>query len=245
MQKIHTEIGDCLFEVQADSATLMTMFTRNFICVSNVQDQSANMIIYIHGGYDTPIVKKGSKHTHEQCSLMIQQNDYVIIVEKHFSSAHLYVYHLQALITAFYNLYSLLIVHNEWGIMVNCRYMIKQGEAHLELTRLANNAHEISTCAEDKVGTVLIKISPNGATLFECTAQNIESAEFYPIGSIRFSNQFSPKKIRKTQVMLQLLDSVPYLPNENESMLHMISMLKQFVAVTPILGCSTDRKFIS
>lgn len=245
MHKRYTKIGEHCFEVQSCSASLINLFLKHFYCVDHACERSVNMAIFIHAGYETPLVKNDSRITSDESTSIIRQQDYLIAIDDHYRSAHLYVYNQNALITAFHILYSLFLVHSSWGIMIRCRCTVKDGEACLLLGELENKTPSNRIISDNKVEALPIKVSPKSAEVVPIPTKAARAHDVYPLKRITILNPlFQSGQIRlgKTHALLQLIDLVPALPNNEADMRMMISLLKQLVAIVPIYERSINQE---
>lgn len=243
MHKIYTKIGEHAFEVTADSANLMNLFTKNFTSLKKVTNEPVDMVVHIHGGYGTPLVTSDFSISEESSKLIFRRDDYLIDIESDYHSANLYVYNGLALKQAFINLYSSFIVFRGWGLLVHGECVVDNGLAHL----LCGESVPSASPESDNLGQVLthdevalIKISPEDVRVFDSPFHHETASEIRqpsPIGSIHFLQQaFQDKrmKIGRTYSLLRLLDTVFYWPHNTEQTKRVLTLLRQLVHVTPI-----------
>ncbi|RYL95756.1 hypothetical protein EWI07_00840 [Sporolactobacillus sp. THM7-4] len=253
MYKKYINIGQHYFEIQSHSSHLINLFMEQFSGVNHVPEYYADMVLFIHGGYETPLANRDAGICLEESQSVIRQNGFVIDIKEHYTSAHLYAYNRKALITAFYILYSLFIVHCGWGIMIRCGYTVEGGNAHLLSGELENINCTSGSITDFETGAVSIEISSKGAKVYTSPTQTSGLVAAMPLGSIKIfrpSLRDGYKIPGKTYALLQLLDLVPCLPANEADLRVMIKLLERLVAAVPIYQCSVNnngivRKLIS
>lgn len=241
MHKFYTEIGEHLFEIQADSASFMNTFTKHFHCAKSVSNQTVSMVVYLHGGYVTSTIKDNFSIKHDMSKHIFRQNNFRIDITENYQSAHLYIYSGQALTTAFITLYSLYITNSGWGIMLHGEYRINNGKAQILSGFIENktNIYSKNTTFMIPTSIVLIKISSDGATLCTTTQdlKQMRPLHGLPVSGIQLLQQSVQNKqmnMDRTNALIRLIDFVLYWPGDTEQMRSMITLLKKLVNITPV-----------
>ncbi|WP_100486935.1 hypothetical protein [Sporolactobacillus pectinivorans] len=235
MHRNYTLVGEHTFDIQTDSANLMTMYTDHFRCSKQAPKDPVNMTVRIHSGYGTFKNKSNYSTIHNESKLIFRQDDYLIDIENDYRSANLYVYNTRALKRAFEALYCLFVTHCGWGIMIRGSFVDGGRKVRIMSGSLGNRLASEGFGTEALEPAALIKVSQEGATVFSTSFNNTASGNV-PLESILlFHQSFQDMQVRlsRTKALIQLIDYVLYWPNNTEQMRNVISMLKQLVAVTP------------
>lgn len=227
MHRRYCGMGEHLFEVNADSAILMSMFTKQFYCSKIPSEKFIDAVVFIHAGYETSLARDSLSEADEQNVITICHGDCLIYADSDYQSAHFYVYNQKALRRAFYTFYSYFIVHREGGLIFCGTYDSETGAVSIVPDDAANGItkHVVLVKILSKYSSVYIMAAHNDGTAWQPAS--------LPVSQILILQPyFEHERVRlgKSTAVIQLINRIYGCPDEMELMRNIITLLKKMVA---------------
>lgn len=258
MESLDITIGEHNLRISFGSADVKTLFHHTFPTVLLSFNREPTLNVQLNAGYGHPFT--GYQITKQAiiggCRYM--RTDYVIEAEDDYRSVKIDVHDSLAMKHAFMHFYSLLIVHDRWGLLVHSSCIAENGNAHMFA---GHSGAGKSTAAALSLPRGIIadeasimRIRPDGVFVFhspfrsELQSMAAQEPEPWPLAGIHLLHQakhHQRTRLTKSEGMLRLLDKVFYWSPSIDESRTIIHMLMEAADLVPLydLHFSKDPKF--
>lgn len=258
MDSLDIIIGEHILRIFFGTVTVKTLFHCTFPTVLKSFNRKPTLNLQLSEGYGHPftdyhIVKQAISGG---CRYM--RTDYVIEAEDNYRSVKIDVHDSLAMKHAFMHFYSLLIVHDRWGLLIHSSCIAENGNAHMFA---GHSGAGKSTAAALSLPrgiiadeAAIMRIRPDGVSVFHSPfrseLQSMAAREQMPwplagIHLLHQARQHRRTRLTKSEGLLRLLDKVFYWNPSIDESRTIIHMLKEAADLVPLydLYFSKDPEF--
>ncbi|MFX3617538.1 MAG: hypothetical protein ACE3JK_08415 [Sporolactobacillus sp.] len=238
MHKVYTRLGEHLFEVTADSATLMNRYAHRFTSDGVQSNASADMTVHLHGSFAALPTLSEFIISESASKSPFSRDSFHFDISADLSTANLYLSDTSVLQEAFMTLYGSILLMRGWGLLIRASSCLDSAErSHL----LFDRASEEPGASPEAYLT--LKIDSAGVRVFHWDTQNGRAqldAAAHPAASINLvRHAFLNRRLRtgRTRGLLRLLDRVSFWPHQTEETKRVLTLLQKLVHLVPVFDC--------
>ncbi|AJD92686.1 hypothetical protein JMA_33690 [Jeotgalibacillus malaysiensis] len=243
--EIQTKIGTHSIRIYSTDQEVIRECSTVFSFMPFKTDQH-DLEITIFRGHEKPFTSYDVKVNGKSGSIIYQRDDFTITVDPSYTRAEVTVHSPLALKHSIMTLYSGLIAHQNWGILLHSSCVLDDQNAHIFTGRSGAGK---STAAQLSMPrpllsdeATLIKIHPEEGVFiyhspFRSELMETAGAGPYSLKSLNLLHQ-SPDNHRmemgKAQAFILLMDKVFYWSMNKEDVKKITSMLQQMISQTEV-----------
>lgn len=237
------KIGEHLIQVLCDSVQCSKLFGATFQKVGG--DHQPDMMIELEGAYGVPFVDYDVEITRESNKIFFRRADYLVQVDAGYRSARISYHDQLALKHALMNLYSSLIVHHNWGLLIHSSCALEGEKAHIFAGQSGAGKSTVARLSQPRGllsdEATIVKIDGERITVFDSPFRSELETTHYeesrPLASVQLlyqSDQNERMRLKKSDALLHLIDKVFYWPNSPDATNRIIASLKELVNTVPV-----------
>lgn len=242
MLVIYTKVGEHFLQILCRSTNLVKFLESNYDLYTHA---SPDITIMLEDNYGIPFTDFNVDISVEETKICYRRSDYLIEVDTEFKHATVSVYDDFALKHAFTNLYSALILHDNWGLLLHSSCAVENNKAHIFSGQSGagkSTAAKLSAPREllsDEAS--IIKITSNEIKVYNSPFRS----EMEPTGqgkpkslaSIQLLNQALENKrvrLKRSDALIQLMDKVFYWVHSPDETARIFGLLNKLVENIPV-----------
>lgn len=247
MESLDIIIGEHSLRISFGSANVKMLFHYTFPTV--LKGINCEPIIHVHlnEGYGQPFTdyQIAKQATLRGCRYI--RTDYVIEAEDDLRSVRIDVHDSLSIKHAFMHFYSLLIVHDRWGLLIHSSCIAENGNAHMFA---GHSGAGKSTAAALSLPrgiiadeAAIMRIRPDGVSVFhspfrsELQSMAAEESMPWPLAAIHLLHQAKHHqriRLTKSEGLLRLLDKVFFWNPSIDESRNIIHMLMEAADLVPL-----------
>jgi len=240
-------IGEHIFRIFFGTANVKTIFQRTFPTVLKSFHCEPTVSLQLNDGYGHPFI---DYHIVKQAILggfRFMRTDYVIEAEDNYRSVKVDVHDSLAMKHAFMHFYSLLILHDRWGLLIHSSCIAENGNAHMFAGHSGAGKSTAAALSQPR-GIIadeaaIMRIRPDGVSVFhspfrsELQSMAAREPTPWPLAGIHLlhqAKQHRRTRLTKSEGLLHLLDKVFYWNPSTEESRAIIHLLKEAADLVPL-----------
>ncbi|MCA0756740.1 hypothetical protein KP806_16915 [Paenibacillus sp. N4] len=240
-------IGEHMFCISFETESVKRLFRHTFPTVLPGSGCEPAFRLLLKEGYGRPFTDYRIDKFAVDGGFRYLRTDYALEVRANYQSAVIHVHDSLALKHAFMHLYSLLIVHERWGLLLHSSCVAENGKAYLFTGH--SGAGKSTAAALSLPRSVIadeaaiVRIRPSGVSVFhspfrsELQSMDGKGTGSWPLGGVHLLHQAQRNRLQllsKSEGLLRLPDKVFFWnPSVDESRA-IIHLLKQAVELVPL-----------
>lgn len=240
-------IGEHILRLFFGTPNAKTLFHRTFPTVLKSFHCEPTVKIQLHVGYGHPFTDYHIAKQAISGGFRFMRTDYVIEVEDNYRSVKIDVHDSLAMKHAFMHFYSLLILHDRWGLLIHSSCIADNGNAHLFAGHSGAGKSTAAALSQPR-GIIadeaaIMRIRPDGVSVFhspfrsELQSMAAREPMPWPLAGIHLlhqAKQHRRTRLTKSEGLLQLLDKVFYWNPSAEESRTIIHLLKEAADLVPL-----------
>jgi hypothetical protein len=246
MYEFIVRIGDHHLGMNAESEQVAQWITHAYDVVQLTHEQPVpDLHIEVSDGYGSPFIDHQYTVHRADHDVVYERRDYRIVVNPDCTEAALYVNNDFSFRHAMMNLYSTLIVHSGWGLLIHSSCAVDGDEAVLFSGRSGagkSTAARLSaprTLLSDEAS--IVRICPNAVDVFDSPFRSETKVggfrRTYPLKAIHLLIQ-SPRILRRlvtpAEAMLRMMDKAFYWTFESAETLKVMQLQASLLQLVPV-----------
>lgn len=245
MYKKFITIGEHSIQLLSDCIHLMSMFNKNYLTMTVETEHQPDLTILIREGYGVPYVDDEVKIVRESNIITFTRADYRIEVDCEYRHAYIGVHNQLALKHALMNVYSSLIIHHNWGLLIHSSCVKEDGQAHIFA---GHSGAGKSTAAKLSFPRALlsdeatiVKITSDDITImhspFRSELETPYTEGYVPLSRIHMlyqAPQNTHTPLKKSDAYLHLIDKVFCWTNHDQETKRILGLLHILVTRVPV-----------
>jgi len=245
MNQLWIEIGDHSIRINSQSEQAIQHIVNGFKVVPTKQSKKANLDIVIEYGYGYPFNGFDVDITKDNGTVFYDRGDYIIEVDLNYTSANIKVLNDFALKHALMNLYSVFIVHEQWGLLIHSSCMREGNKAYLFSGQSGAGKSTVVELSYPRAilsdEATVVKITSSGTKVYDSPFRSDTTSFFQEpsieLGGIQLleqSENINRFRLEKSESMMSLFDKVFYWASDPVETKKIFELLSQLVSDVPV-----------
>lgn len=246
MKSIFLKIGEHIFHIQSQAETMIAQVQQDyspFIHASHSAKADLYMKLQPGSGVTTTDYQVQIQTSPEK--VIYERSDYWLEVDAGFRHATLSALDPLAFKHALMNLYSALIVHQSWGLLLHSSCLEESGKAILFAGRSGAGKSTVAKLSLPRTvfsdEATIVKMKSNGIEVLsspfnsELKTKSVQPSRLLSaIYLLVQSQELKTQEITRANALCQIIDKVFYWPHENTETRKVLQLCKQLVDRVPI-----------
>lgn len=245
MYKKSIKIGEHSIQIVSDCIQLMNMFNKNYPSITAGTGQQPDLTVLIQEGFGVPYVDDEVNIVRESNLITFTRADYWIEVDTEYRHAYIRVHDELALKHALMNVYSSLVVHRNWGLLIHSSCVKEDGQAHIFAGHSGagkSTAAQLSYPREllSDEATIVKITSDEIAIMYSPFRSQLETPYtegYIPLSGIHLLYQALQNKhtsLKKSDAFIHLIDKIFCWTNHDQETKRILGLLNILVTKVPV-----------
>lgn len=241
-------IGEHRFCISFETESVKRLFRHTFPTVlPGSGREPAFHLLLKEEGYGRPFTDYSIKKMAVDGGCLYLRTDYALEVAADYKSAAIHVHDTLSLKHAFMHLYSLLIVHERWGLLLHSSCIAENGKAYLFAGHSGDGKSTAAALSLPRSviadEAAIVRIRPSGVSVFhspfrsELQSMDGKGNGSWPLAGVHLLHQAKQHRLHlltKSEGLLRLLDKAFFWNPSVEESRSIIHLLKQAVELVPL-----------
>ena len=245
MKQVWIGIGDHKIRIKSKSNEAIQHIVKGFKVISHEYSPNVDLDIEIEYGYGYPFNGFEVDITKDNGTVFYNRGDYVIEVNKIYTTANIKVHDEFALKHALMNLYSVFIVYHQWGLLIHSSCIREGNKAYLFSGQSGAGKSTVVELSYPRPilsdEATVVKITRSGTKVYDSPFRSDTVSSFkepsIELGGIQLLEQSESIKrflLEKSESMMNLFDKIFYWANDPIETKKLFVLLRQLISDVPV-----------